>query len=192
MMLSESKIISSFVFLFLIGFLAHSQKTFLVVYPDPAYEYHFGAVFIGESIEKSVVITNQGEGLLRGSAVVKIEEGQGGEDTDVEEGVFQLISNYDFALAKGEQSTLKVRFSPKKEKIYRAKLIIGASDNQNAELNLVGVGLKKQKRYYLLGCGENRTIAYGISDTVLDLIFIIALFVMLIRKTFSKKTFVRL
>ncbi|MCX8064170.1 MAG: hypothetical protein N3G21_03270 [Candidatus Hydrogenedentes bacterium] len=173
-MLNGIKTLSTLFGLLLLMFCAYAENSLMVVYPAPGYEYIFGVVYIGESIVKDVVVMNQGSGLLRGSAVVKMEqtevdEGEG--DSDEEKNVIQIVSDPTFALAEGEQSILKIRFAPIKEKVYKAKLVIEASENQRAEIPLLGIGKKKAKSYYLLGCGVSNYRGMVPYSALFDLVF---------------------
>ncbi|GEM_PF-6120767 len=174
-MRDKVRVIEVSLLMFFVCAVSYADGNSLAVYPDPAYEYAFGAVQIGQAIVKEVVIVNKGEELLRGSAILKIEETQqseGEQGIEEDKDVFQIVSDANFALAGGEQFTMKIRFVPVKDKVYQAKLIIEASEDNRAELALVGVGIKKQKSYYLLGCGESEKEKFSLfMDLIFDLLF---------------------
>ncbi|HOL19607.1 MAG TPA: hypothetical protein PK813_05120, partial [Candidatus Hydrogenedens sp.] len=78
------------------------------------------------------------------------KEGEEGE----EEEVFFLSGDTSFSLTENQIATIKVQFIPLKEKEYTAKVKVVASDNQNAEINIRGIGKKKPKAFYFFGCGD--------------------------------------
>ncbi len=176
------------VFVCFLSIGASSEETSLEVYPDPAFEYVFGVVQVGDSMVKEVLIMNKGEELIRGSAVVEIEETEnaGAQDAEEEKDVFRIVSEANFALASYEQFKLKIRFAPLEEKTYRAKLRIEASNNNKAELTLVGVGKKKQKMYYILGCGAYECeSSFGMKYYIFDLLFCVFVMVAAILKSYN-------
>jgi len=185
-------IIGCFLLTFFACIATFAEENVLVVYPDPAYEYVFGAVEIGEAIVKDVVIMNKGNELLRGSAVVKIEETQTGEgeqeEVEEDKDVFQIVSEANFAIPPYEQFNLKIRFVPIKEKVYHAKLIIEAEDNNRAELTLVSYGRKKPKMYYLLGCGQKECQVSPLGKYyILDFIFALFTTIIIVFKSSVSK-----
>lgn len=186
--------ISVCIWIVLVCFLsigALSEESSLEVYPEPAFEYVFGVVQVGESMVKEVVIMNKGEELLRGSAVVEIEEteNEGEQDVEEEKDVFQIVSEANFVLASYEQFKLKIRFVPLKEKTYRAKLRIEASNNNKAELTLVGVGKKKQKMYYILGCGAYKCeSSFCVRHNIFDLLFCAFVILGVILKSYNLRS----
>jgi len=144
----------------------------LKIQPAPEYEYIFGFVEVGETIEKEMYIINAGQGILSGSVIV--DDTSQSSSNDKEEKVFSISGDINFSLFENQSAIIKIQFTPLKAKEYQGKLKIVASEGQSAEVALKGIGNKQNKVYYIFGCGE-RDFKKGIfccSDYIVLLLLI--------------------
>ena len=113
-----------------------------VIGVEPA-EVLFGFVTIDTSRDKSVTVTNDGDGLLFGSASVQSP--------------FSIVSGGEYQLRAGESQEVVIRFSPTHEVDYDAVVIFTGAEG--AQTTVRGSGT--EKLFTILGCGSGAPATGG-------------------------------
>ncbi len=157
----------------------------LTIQPAPEFEYLFGIVELGQTVEKEMHIINTGQGILSGS--VNLEKSVSNEG-EKEEEVFFISGDINFSLLSNQSAIVKIKFVPQKEKEYQGKIKVFASENQNTEIILKGMGKKAQKSYYLFGCGETKFDIERSARYAIDAIFTLLTFLFLLKRSQVSKS----
>ncbi|MFH0766439.1 MAG: choice-of-anchor D domain-containing protein [Calditrichota bacterium] len=94
--------------------------------------HDFGSVQLGEEIEWTLSVTNQGEATLEVDSLLLIDMG------------FSLVRNVGFRLDFDQTQRIRIRFSPTESRLYQGRLFILSNDPDEASkiVTLCGQGVR--------------------------------------------------